>query len=142
MSSPSKTSSKRAAGPVSSELLSDVFGAISHPVRRQVLIILYARGGMMSAGEIADRFKHSWPTTTRHLGVLENAGVVEVQKQGRSRVYRLQTDVLLRAADWIYSWAALPDVESDSQWKELPYASMRNAIAPDADGENSPTESD
>ena len=43
----------------------------------------------MTAGEIADRFACSWPTTTRHLRVLEAAGLVCVEKRGRERIYRL-----------------------------------------------------
>lgn len=117
---------------VPSQVLSEVFQALSHPMRRQVLVCLYARGGVMSAGEIADRFRCSWPTTTRHLGVLESAGIVEVKKQGRNRLYSLRRRDLLRAADWIYAWAAHEE-ESVSRerpsWTELPYASMRNAIS-------------
>ena len=48
----------------------------------------------MRAGEIAQRFACSWPTTTRHLRVLEDAGLVRVAKQGRDRLYRLDTKAL------------------------------------------------
>lgn len=41
----------------------------------------------MTAGEIAERFSCRWPTTTRHLRVLERAGLVLVQKTGRTRIY-------------------------------------------------------
>jgi DNA-binding transcriptional ArsR family regulator len=43
----------------------------------------------MSAGELADRFSHSWSTTTRHLQRLETAGLVHVEKRGRERLYTL-----------------------------------------------------
>lgn len=49
----------------------------------------------MTAGEIARRFSCSWPTTTRHLRVLESAGLVKVERRGRERVYRLDTGRLL-----------------------------------------------
>lgn len=56
----------------------------------------------MSAGAIADRFHCSWPTTSRHLKVLESAGLVRVEKRGRERMYRLDTERLLRVAgDWL-----------------------------------------
>ncbi len=48
----------------------------------------------MRAGEIARRFACSWPTTTRHLRVLEDAGLVRGAKQGRDRLYRLDTKAL------------------------------------------------
>ena len=50
----------------------------------------------MKAGDIARRFACSWPTTTRHLRVLEDAGLVRVEKQGRERVYCLEPDGLER----------------------------------------------
>jgi DNA-binding transcriptional ArsR family regulator len=43
----------------------------------------------MTAGELADRFSHTWSTTTRHLQRLEAAGLVHVEKRGRERRYML-----------------------------------------------------
>jgi DNA-binding transcriptional ArsR family regulator len=61
------------------------FTALAHPVRRHVLQVLHARGGWMTAGELAGRFAHSWPTTSRHLRVLEHAGLVMTETVGRER---------------------------------------------------------
>ena len=56
----------------------------------------------MTSGAIAARFDCSWPTTTRHLRVLEEAGLVRVEMQGRERVYKLDTDRLTAVAGtWI-----------------------------------------
>jgi DNA-binding transcriptional ArsR family regulator len=71
------------------EDLEAVFQGLAHASRRHVLLVLKHHGGQMTAGEIARRFECSWPTTTRHLQKLEQAGLVEVEKQGRERVYRL-----------------------------------------------------
>ena len=73
-----------------------VFDALAHASRRHILLVLRFRGGEMTAGEIADRFACSWPTTTRHLRVLERAGLVRAEKQGRERVYRLDNKRLLQ----------------------------------------------
>jgi hypothetical protein len=43
-----------------------VFAALDNAARRQILMILHFRGDRMTAGEIADRFSCSWPTTSRH----------------------------------------------------------------------------
>jgi len=43
----------------------------------------------MTAGELAERFSHSWSTTTRHLQRLESAGLVQVERAGRERLYSL-----------------------------------------------------
>ena len=72
-----------------------VFAALSHPSRRQILLALRYEGGRMTAGDIAQRFSCTWPTTTKHLHVLESAGMVRVEKSGRERVYHLETDVLI-----------------------------------------------
>ena len=129
MSKRSPRSTRRTHAAVSSTTLDAIFGALAHPARRQILIILHARGGTMTAGEIADRFKHSWPTTTRHLSVLEEAGLLEIGKQGRNRFYSLRMRDLGRAGNWLDSWAGHPPAGRPG-WAQRPYATMRNAIAP------------
>jgi len=57
-----------------------VFAALAHPARRHILQVLAAHRGTMPAGELSGRFAHSWPTTTRHLRVLQEAGLVSVEK--------------------------------------------------------------
>jgi DNA-binding transcriptional ArsR family regulator len=71
-----------------------VFDALAHEQRRQILLVLRFRGGRMTAGEIADRFACSWPTTTRHLKVLIEAGLVRVEPQGRERHYEVDAELL------------------------------------------------
>ncbi|HEX9931370.1 MAG TPA: metalloregulator ArsR/SmtB family transcription factor [Allosphingosinicella sp.] len=71
-----------------------VFAALAHPSRRQILLTLRFRGGRMSAGEIAVRFGCTWPTTSRHLAVLREAGLVTVEPRGRERDYVLATERL------------------------------------------------
>ena len=71
-----------------------MFGALANEHRRHILVTLHARGGTMTAGELADRFSHSWSTTTRHVQRLEAAGLLTVEKQGRERRYTLASDHL------------------------------------------------
>ena len=85
------------------EALDSVFGALAHVSRRTILSVLQARGGEMTSGEIASRLDCSWPTTTRHLRVLEQAGLVHVSLRGRERVYTLDRDRLRSVAG---SWVA------------------------------------
>jgi DNA-binding transcriptional ArsR family regulator len=72
------------------EELELLFTALSHPVRRQILLIVHYWGGSMTAGDLAGRFEHSWPTTTRHLQVLEEAGLLTHERIGRQRHYILR----------------------------------------------------
>jgi DNA-binding transcriptional ArsR family regulator len=58
-------------------------------------------GGEMSAGDIAALFKHAWPTTTRHLQVLEAAGLIRHERRGRERFYRIEKKRLELARDWL-----------------------------------------
>ncbi len=81
--------------------LEAVFSALAHPSRRHVLLVLHYRGGSMTAGEIADRFACSWPTTTRHLRILEAASLVRVERKGRERIYRVDR---ARLQDVVGNW--------------------------------------
>lgn len=61
----------------------------------------------MSSREIAARFDCSWPTTTRHLGILESATLVHVESRGRERIYTLDTGRLVKVAGgWIRRFMA------------------------------------
>jgi DNA-binding transcriptional ArsR family regulator len=66
-----------------------VFAALANESRRNIILLLGHRGDELPSGYLAARFRHSWPTTTRHLAVLEKAGLVEVRREGRSAFYRL-----------------------------------------------------
>jgi DNA-binding transcriptional ArsR family regulator len=57
--------------------------------------------GTATAGEIAGRFAHKWPTTTRHLRVLEEAGLVQQEKRGRTRVYTVDRTRLALVSEWL-----------------------------------------
>ena len=83
------------------EALNAVFQALAHPARRQILMTIHMRGGSVSAGDIAARFAHSWPTTTRHLGVLEASGLLSVEQSGRVRIYSVRPERLAVVKEWV-----------------------------------------
>lgn len=79
-----------------------VFEALAHEARRHLVTLLGHLGGELSSGYLARHFQHSWPTTTRHLKVLEHAGIVVVRREGRSSYYRLDRDRLRRVVSgWL-----------------------------------------
>ena len=78
-----------------------VFNALAHPARRRVLMAIFFAGGSMTAGEVASMFEHAWQTTTRHLQVLEAAGLVRHERQGRNRIYRIDRTRLELVNDWL-----------------------------------------
>ncbi len=64
-----------------------VFDALSSGVRRKILAYLSATS--MTAGEIAERFDISKPSLSKHLSVLENAGLIASEKKGQYIHYSL-----------------------------------------------------
>jgi DNA-binding transcriptional ArsR family regulator len=80
-----------------------VFSALAHPVRRQILLTVHLWGGTMRAGDVAKRFGHTWATTTRHLSVLVDAGLLSHERAGRTSLYRLRRPGLQVAEDW-FRW--------------------------------------
>ena len=72
--------------------MSQVIKALGDPTRRRILQLL--RDREMSAGEIAGHFALSKPTLSGHFAVLKAAELVDVQREGASLIYRLNTSVL------------------------------------------------
>lgn len=81
--------------------------ALAHPARRHILLVLHFRGGIMSSREIAARFECAWPTTTRHLSVLREAGLVAVLSEGRRRHYSLRMERMEIVRRWL-EWFRQP----------------------------------
>jgi len=94
--------------------IDSVFGALAHATRRHILLVLRFRGGRMTAGEIAGRFDCSWPTVTRHLKVLREAGLVVQHRDGRERIYELAGDRLNSVAIQWLRWF-IDDETPDSE---------------------------
>ncbi len=93
--------------------LEAVFSALAHESRRRILLVLRARGERVRAGDIAARFACSWPTTTRHLRVLEQAGLVRVEREGRERFYVLESERLRRVVGgWLAHFGPAPRARS------------------------------
>jgi DNA-binding transcriptional ArsR family regulator len=92
-----------------------VFGALAHETRRQVVLLLAHYGPELPSGYLASRLRHSWPTTTRHLHVLEAAGIVTVRRDGRNIIYRLEREELERV---VGGWLAFLEPSTGSEiWR-------------------------
>ncbi len=70
-----------------------VFQALSSTVRRKILAYLSA--SELTAGEIAGRFDISKPSVSKHLSILENAGLIVGEKRGQFIHYRLVEENLV-----------------------------------------------
>src|SRR6187455_2924018 len=85
--------------PLTTNRRADVFGAISHPARRQMLDLLSADDSSVNA--IAGHFKMSRPAVSQHLRVLLDAGLVTEQRHGRERRYHFVPQQLAPVRDWL-----------------------------------------
>ncbi len=69
-----------------------VFEALASTARRKILA--YLSGGELTAGEIASRFAMTKPAISKHLSILENAGLIRGEKRGQFIHYALVADNL------------------------------------------------
>lgn len=81
-------------------LLPTVLGALSDPTRLQIVERLLS-GGDLTAGELAEPFEISKPAISRHLKVLEDAGLVERRVERQFRVFRARPETFQEIDDWL-----------------------------------------
>jgi DNA-binding transcriptional ArsR family regulator len=93
-------------------MANDTFKALSHPIRRHIVERL--SGGASTVGDATRDLGVSKPTISRHLKMLEEAGVVTRVIDGRTHRLSLEPEALADAAEWIESqrtrWERLFDV--------------------------------
>ena len=77
----------------------DVFNAIAEPQRRAILELLTQ--GELSVNEIADALNLNQPQASKHLRVLHEVELVDVRREGRQRIYQLQSASLKPIHDWV-----------------------------------------
>jgi DNA-binding transcriptional ArsR family regulator len=84
---------------MSAVTLSATFAALADPTRRAILSRLAA--GECTVGELARPFKISGPAVTRHLNVLERAGLIRRGRRAQWRPCRVEAKPLREAAEWM-----------------------------------------
>ncbi len=93
-------------------MANDMFRVLAHPIRRDIVERL--SGGPATVGEVTRDFGVSKPTISRHLKMLEEAGVVSRVIDGRTHRLALQPEALAETAEWIERqrarWERLFDV--------------------------------
>jgi DNA-binding transcriptional ArsR family regulator len=80
--------------------LDDLFGALADPTRRAIVERLLA-SGELSVGDVAAPFDISTPAISRHLQVLERAGLIERRVERQWRYVRVRADALVPIESWI-----------------------------------------
>src|SRR5512132_821957 len=96
-------------------MANDAFTALAHPIRREIVERL--SGGAGTVGEASRGLGVSKPTISRHLKLLEDAGIVTRVVDGRTHRMGIRPQALAEAADWIdhqrARWEGLFDVVGD-----------------------------
>ena len=85
--------------------LDAIFAALADPTRRAILARL--AGGDANVSELSEPFAMSQPAVSKHLKVLEGAGLVSREKRGQTRLARFEAEPLAEAAKWIGQYAQL-----------------------------------
>jgi DNA-binding transcriptional ArsR family regulator len=90
----------------SDELMLDAtFAALADPTRRAILVRLAS--GEASVTELAAPFAISQPAISKHLKVLERAGLVSTGRDAQRRPRRIEPEALLQATDWLENYREL-----------------------------------
>ena len=83
----------------SQQHLDRAFGALAHPIRRGILARLAS--GEATVSELAKPFTVSAPAISKHLRILEDAGLLSRRKQGREHRCRLEAQRMQEAERWL-----------------------------------------
>src|SRR5919197_1415210 len=81
-----------------------VFGALADPTRRAILMRL--RKGDATVAELAAPFRVSQPAISRHLKVLEQAGLISRRRRATARLSHLEAEPLRQATTWLAGYRA------------------------------------
>jgi DNA-binding transcriptional ArsR family regulator len=93
----------------SSDELDSVFAALSDPTRRAIIQRLSADGATVT--ELAEPFAMSLPAISKHLRVLQEAGLVSRTKDGRIHRLQLEADALKEALAWLEQYREFWEVK-------------------------------
>lgn len=107
--------------------LSSVFAALADPTRRAILARLSESDAAVK--DLAEPFDLSGPAITKHLKVLERAGLISRSREGQQRPCRLEPQALAPAAEWIEQYRTMWEAQLDR------LDSYLKSIAPSSSGQ-------
>lgn len=106
--------------------LPGVFGALGDPVRLAIVERLM-KEGEVSAGDIAAPFPISKPAISRHISVLEKAGIIERRVDRQFRFLRVRNDTMKDLASWIERYRRFWETSFDRLERLFPAAENNDA---------------
>ena len=111
--------------------LSTTFQALADPTRRAILARLAL--GEASVGELAGPFAMSLPAVSKHLEVLEGAGLLARARDGRVHRCHLEPQAMREAADWIEHYRRFWEAQLDSLARYLEETDPETSKRPETD---------
>ncbi len=110
------------------------FAALGEPRRLEIVELL--RGGPSSVNAIAGVLGLRQPQTSKHLGVLRTAGVVEVVPMARRRIYHLRSEPFTEIGEWLDSFEQVWDARLDQL---ASFLATQHLTTADDDGRSDPS---
>ncbi|MGM0881275.1 MAG: ArsR/SmtB family transcription factor [Bacillota bacterium] len=89
-----------------------ILNALAEPNRLQIVELL--REGPLTVGKIGDRLRIRQPQASKHLGVLLEAGVVEVYAVANRRIYKLRSEPFQQLRSWLEYYRVMWDDKFDN----------------------------
>jgi DNA-binding transcriptional ArsR family regulator len=99
--------------------LTDILSAISHPTRRAIIGKL--ANGPARFMDIAEPFDVALNAVTKHLKLLERAGLIEREKQGREVFISLRPEPLRLVAGWVHEYERFWNIQLDQFEQHFKY---------------------
>jgi DNA-binding transcriptional ArsR family regulator len=88
--------------------MTETFAALAEPSRFRIVELL--RSGPRSVNEVGERLHLNQPQVSKHLRVLREAGLVEVQPKGQQRLYELRGGPLRELSEWLERYRQVWDI--------------------------------
>ena len=109
----------------------DALAALAEPSRFRIVELL--RAGPRPVNDIGERLRLNQPQVSKHLRVLKEAGVVDVQAKAQQRVYELRPDALRQLHEWLEGYrqlwdtrfSAMDELVEELKAKEKPHGRKR-----------------
>lgn len=90
----------------------DVFQAIADPVRRDILALISEEA--LTINEICEAFEISRPAISKHVKILNECGVINIENKGRERLCTIEADKLIPAYMWLDQYKKIWSKKLDS----------------------------
>ena len=92
--------------------VSNIFAALADPTRRDILVMLLEDD--MAVTDVAEPFQMSLAAISKHLNILNRAGLISQEKRGRVKWCKLEPDALRSASIWMQSFGQFEAVDLDA----------------------------